>query len=137
VFKAGAVYYGVSDLAGLDADSHKFESRYNEYLIAPQPRAQELYRERSPIHHTARISSPTIFFQGLDDKVVPPQQSETMVAALRANSVPVAYLTLEGEGHGFRKADSIVATLEAELDFYLRIFGLAGGPPPYRIDNLA
>ncbi|MFD2364975.1 prolyl oligopeptidase family serine peptidase [Pseudoduganella sp. GCM10020061] len=136
VFKAGAVYYGVSDLAGLDADSHKFESRYNEYLIAPQPRAQELYRERSPIHHTARISSPTIFFQGLDDKVVPPQQSETMVAALRANSVPVAYLTLEGEGHGFRKADSIVATLEAELDFYLRIFGLASGPPPYRIDNL-
>ncbi|HEY1043222.1 MAG TPA: prolyl oligopeptidase family serine peptidase [Telluria sp.] len=136
VFKAGAVYYGVSDLAGLDADSHKFESRYNEYLIAPQPRAQQVYLERSPIHHTDKLGSPTIFFQGLDDKVVPPQQSELMVEALRANGVPVAYLTLEGEGHGFRRADSIVATLEAELDFYLRIFGLASGPAPYRIDNL-
>jgi dipeptidyl aminopeptidase/acylaminoacyl peptidase len=137
VFKAGAVYYGVSDLAGLDADSHKFESRYNEYLIAPQPQAQQLYRERSPIHHTGKLTSPTIFFQGLDDKVVPPQQSEVMVDALRANGVPVAYMTLEGEGHGFRKADSIVATLEAELDFYLRIFGMATGPAPYKIDNLA
>ena len=137
VFKAGAVYYGVSDLAGLDADSHKFESRYNAYLIAPQPRAQELYRERSPIHHTSKLTAPTIFFQGMDDKVVPPQQSESMVEALRANRVQVAYLTLEGEGHGFRKADSIIATLEAELDFYLRVFGLATGPAPYRIDNLA
>jgi dipeptidyl aminopeptidase/acylaminoacyl peptidase len=79
-----------------------------------------------------------IFFQGLDDKVVPPQQSETMVNALRKRGVPVAYITLEGEGHGFRKADSIIRTLEAELYFYLRMFGLESPEPlaPVAIDNL-
>jgi dipeptidyl aminopeptidase/acylaminoacyl peptidase len=139
VFKAGASYYGVSDLAGLDADSHKFESHYNEYLIAPKAQAQAVYRERSPIHHTDALKRPMIFFQGLDDKVVPPQQSETMVDALRARGVPVAYLTLEGEGHGFRKADSVVRTLEAELAFYLRVFGIAlpDGLPRLEIENLA
>ncbi|MGJ9419256.1 prolyl oligopeptidase family serine peptidase [Massilia sp. CMS3.1] len=139
VFKAGASYYGVSDLAGLDADSHKFESHYNEYLIAPKAQAQAVYRERSPIHHTDALKRPMIFFQGLDDKVVPPQQSETMVDALRARGVPVAYLTLEGEGHGFRKADSVVRTLEAELAFYLRVFGIAlpEGLPQLEIENLA
>jgi dipeptidyl aminopeptidase/acylaminoacyl peptidase len=128
VFKAGASYYGVSDLAGLDADSHKFESHYTDYLIAPQPQAQALYLERSPIHHADKLKSPMIFFQGLDDKVVPPPQSEVMVDALRRAGVPVAYMTLEGEGHGFRKADSIVRTLEAELYFYLTVFGVT--PPP-------
>jgi dipeptidyl aminopeptidase/acylaminoacyl peptidase len=128
VFKAGASYYGVSDLAGLDADSHKFESHYTDYLIAPQPQAQALYLERSPIHHADKLTSPMIFFQGLDDKVVPPPQSEVMVDALRKAGVPVAYMTLEGEGHGFRKADSIVRTLEAELYFYLTVFGVT--PPP-------
>jgi dipeptidyl aminopeptidase/acylaminoacyl peptidase len=139
VFKAGASYYGVSDLAGLDADSHKFESHYNEYLIAPKAQAQAVYRARSPIHHTDRLTRPMIFFQGVDDKVVPPQQSETMVDALRARGVPVAYLTLEGEGHGFRKADSVVRTLEAELAFYLRVFGIAlpEGLPQLEIENLA
>ncbi|MES2017026.1 MAG: S9 family peptidase [Pseudomonadota bacterium] len=138
VFKAGASYYGVSDLAGLDADSHKFESHYNEYLIAPAPESERLYQERSPINHTDKLKRPMIFFQGLDDKVVPPQQSEVMVTALRARGVPVAYMTLEGEGHGFRKADSIVRTLEAELYFYLRIFGLTapGAAAPVNIDNL-
>jgi dipeptidyl aminopeptidase/acylaminoacyl peptidase len=138
VFKAGASYYGVSDLAGLDADSHKFESHYNEYLIAPQPDAQRLYLERSPINHTDKLTRPMIFFQGLDDKVVPPQQSEVMVKALRESGVPVAYMTLEGEGHGFRKADSIVRTLEAELYFYLRIFGMTapGAAASVAIDNL-
>jgi dipeptidyl aminopeptidase/acylaminoacyl peptidase len=128
VFKAGASYYGVSDLAGLDADSHKFESHYTDYLIAPQPQAQALYLERSPIHHADKLKSPMIFFQGLDDKVVPPPQSEVMVDALRKAGVPVAYMMLEGEGHGFRKADSIVRTLEAELYFYLTVFGVT--PPP-------
>lgn len=139
VFKAGASYYGVSDLAGLDADSHKFESHYNEYLIAPPATAQAVYRERSPIHHTDKLQRPMIFFQGLDDKVVPPQQSESMVEALRARRLPVAYLTLEGEGHGFRKADSVVRTLEAELVFYLRVFGIPvpSGLPPLEIENLA
>ena len=139
VFKAGASYYGVSDLAGLDADSHKFESHYNEYLIAPKAQAAAVYRQRSPIHHTASLTRPMIFFQGLDDKVVPPQQSESMVQALRARGVPVAYITLEGEGHGFRKADSVVRTLEAELVFYLRVFGIPvpGELPQVEIENLA
>ena len=139
VFKAGASYYGVSDLAGLDADSHKFESHYNEYLIAPKAQAAAVYRQRSPIHHTGSLTRPMIFFQGLDDKVVPPQQSESMVEALRARGVPVAYITLEGEGHGFRKADSVVRTLEAELVFYLRVFGIPVPPalPAVDIENLA
>jgi dipeptidyl aminopeptidase/acylaminoacyl peptidase len=138
VFKAGASYYGVSDLKGLDADSHKFESHYNEYLIAPKPEADALYLARSPINHTDALKRPMIFFQGLDDKVVPPPQSEVMVEALRARNVPVAYITLEGEGHGFRKAESIVRTLEAELYFYLKVFGIAppAGLPAVAIDNL-
>ncbi|MYM41811.1 dipeptidyl-peptidase 5 [Duganella qianjiadongensis] len=137
-FKLGASYYGVSDLAGLDADSHKFESHYNEYLIAPQPAAAELYKARSPIHHTDKLSCPMIFFQGLDDKVVPPQQSAMMVQALKARGVPVAYVELEGEGHGFRKADTIIRTLEAELYFYQRMFGLhdASAGAPVQIANL-
>jgi dipeptidyl aminopeptidase/acylaminoacyl peptidase len=139
VFKAGASYYGVSDLKGLDADSHKFESHYNEYLIAPKAQADAVYAERSPINHTDKLRRPMIFFQGLDDKVVPPPQSEVMVEALRTRGVPVAYLTLEGEGHGFRKAESIVLTLEAELYFYLRVFGIPvpAGLPPVEIENLA
>ena len=139
VFKAGASYYGVSDLAGLDDDSHKFESHYTDYLIAPQPEAQALYRARSPIHHADKLRSPMIFFQGLDDKVVPPSQSEVMVEALRHAGVPVAYLTFAGEGHGFRQRDTIVRTLEAELYFYLRMFGVAPGEPlaAIAIDNLA
>ncbi|MEC5162833.1 MULTISPECIES: S9 family peptidase [unclassified Janthinobacterium] len=138
VFKAGASYYGVSDLKGLDQDSHKFESHYNEYLIAPAPRAEALYLERSPIHHTDRLKRPMIFFQGLDDKVVPPQQSVLMVEALKARGVPVAYVEIEGEGHGFRKAENIVRTLEAELYFYLRVFGLdaPGAAAAVRIHNL-
>jgi dipeptidyl aminopeptidase/acylaminoacyl peptidase len=138
VFKAGASYYGVSDLKGLDADSHKFESHYNEYLIAPKADADRVYAERSPINHTDKLHRPMIFFQGLDDKVVPPPQSEVMVCALRARGVPVAYVTLEGEGHGFRKADSIVRTLEAELYFYLRVFGIPvpASLPAVEIENL-
>ena len=139
VFKAGASYYGVSDLKGLDADSHKFESHYNEYLIAPKDQADRVYAERSPINHTDKLQRPMIFFQGLDDKVVPPPQSEVMVTALRARGVPVAYLTLAGEGNGFRKADSIVRTLEAELYFYLRVFGIPvpENLPAVEIENLA
>ncbi|MDR7047671.1 dipeptidyl aminopeptidase/acylaminoacyl peptidase [Duganella sp. 3397] len=138
VFKVGASYYGVSDLKGLDQDSHKFESHYNAYLVAPQPQAEALYQARSPINHTDKLKRPMIFFQGLDDKVVPPQQSEMMVDALRARGVPVAYVPLEGEGHGFRKGENIVRTLAAELYFYQRMFGLhdAAAPAPVHIDNL-
>jgi dipeptidyl aminopeptidase/acylaminoacyl peptidase len=124
VFKAGGSYYGVSDLKGLDQDSHKFESHYNEYLIAPKAQADAVYAERSPINHTDKLSRPMIFFQGIDDKVVPPQQSQMMVDALKKRGIPVEYVELEGEGHGFRKAENIIRTLEAELDFYQRIFGL-------------
>ncbi|MYN06038.1 dipeptidyl-peptidase 5 [Pseudoduganella aquatica] len=138
VFKLGASYYGVSDLKGLDQDSHKFESHYNEYLIAAAPQAEALYQARSPINHTDRLARPMIFFQGLDDKVVPPQQSVAMVQALRQRGVPVAYVPLEGEGHGFRKAENIVRTLEAELYFYQRMFGLptAGAQAAVEIHNL-
>jgi len=123
VFKAGASYYGVGDLRALDADTHKFESRYTTDLLAPLPERERLYLERSPIHAADRLSCPVIFFQGLDDKVVPPAQAETMVAALRSQGIPVAYLAFEGEGHGFRRKETVQRTLEAELSFYAQVFG--------------
>ena len=124
VFKVGASYYGVSNLASLEADSHKFESRYNTYLVAPPPEQDLLYQQRSPSNHTEKLRCPMIFFQGMDDKVVPPAQSEEMVQALRQRKVPVAYLTFEGEGHGFRKAENIQRTLEAEVYFYRKVLGM-------------
>ncbi len=124
VFKVGASYYGVSNLRALDQDSHKFESHYNHYLIAPPPENEALYQQRSPSNHTDKLRSPMIFFQGQDDKVVPPAQSEEMVQALRKRKIPVAYLTFEGEGHGFRKAENIQRTLEAELYFYRKVLGM-------------
>ena len=123
VFKAGASHYGVSDLAALDADTHKFESRYTAWLVAAPPERDAVYRERSPIMHTDKLSCPMIFFQGLDDKVVPPAQSESMVQALRARGVPAAYVPFEGEGHGFRRKENIERCLEAELSFYAQVFG--------------
>ncbi len=123
VFKAGASYYGVADLRALDADTHKFESRYLTDLIAPLPEREALYAERSPVHHAHRMSCPMIFLQGLDDKVVPPAQSEVMVAALRERGIPVAYLAFEGEGHGFRRKETTQRALEAELSFYAQVFG--------------
>jgi len=129
VFKAGASYFGVSDLAGLDADTHKFESRYTSYLVGPPSDRERLYRERSPLAHTDRLSCPMIFFQGLDDKVVVPAQSEVMVRALKERGIPVAYLAFEGEGHGFRRLETIRRTLEAELYFYGRVFGFEPADP--------
>jgi dipeptidyl aminopeptidase/acylaminoacyl peptidase len=123
VFQAGASHYGVSDLAALDADTHKFESRYTSYLVAPPPQRDALYRERSPSLHTDKLSCPMIFFQGLDDKVVPPSQSVSMVEALRSRGIPVAYVPFEGEGHGFRRLENIQRSLEAELYFYAQVFG--------------
>ncbi|MCS7290416.1 MAG: S9 family peptidase [Roseiflexaceae bacterium] len=138
VFKVGASYYGVSDLEALARDTHKFESRYLDRLVGPYPERVDVYRERSPIHHIERLICPVIFLQGLEDKVVPPDQSERMAAALRAKGVPVAYLTFEGEQHGFRKAETIIRALEAELYFYSRILGfdLADPVEPIAIDNL-
>jgi dipeptidyl aminopeptidase/acylaminoacyl peptidase len=123
VFQAGASYYGISDLEALERDCHKFESRYNASLIGRYPEAVELYKQRSPIYFVDNLSCPIILFQGLDDKVVPPNQAEMMLDALRKKGLPVAYIALEGEGHGFRKAENIKRTLDAELYFYSRVFG--------------
>jgi dipeptidyl aminopeptidase/acylaminoacyl peptidase len=123
VFAAGASYYGVADAAALAADTHKFESRYLDGLIGPWPEARERYAERSPVHHTERLSCPLIVFQGLEDAVVPPSQAERMVAALRAKGLPHAYLAFEGEQHGFRKAETIIRCQQAELSFYAQVFG--------------
>jgi dipeptidyl aminopeptidase/acylaminoacyl peptidase len=138
VFRAGASHYGVSDLEALAKETHKFESRYLDRLVGPWPEAAAVYRARSPIHHVDRLSCPIIFFQGLEDAVVPPNQAELMVEALRRKRLPVAYLTFPGEQHGFRKAETIQTVLRAELAFYGRIFGFtpADGLPELVIDNL-
>ena len=138
VFKAGASHYGIGDLMALANDTHKFESRYLDRLVGPLPEAEALWRDRSPINHADRLDCPVIFFQGLDDKVVPPNQAEAMVAALRAKGIPVAYVPFEGEGHGFRKAENIKRALEGELYFYGRVFGFtpADEIKPVEIDNL-
>jgi dipeptidyl aminopeptidase/acylaminoacyl peptidase len=137
-FKAGASYYGISDIEVLARDTHKFESRYLDSLIGPYPAKKDLYIARSPIRFTDRLSSALILFQGLDDKVVPPNQSQTMADAVRRKGLPVAYITYEGEQHGFRKAENIVRSLEAELYFYGKVFGFtpAEAIEPVAIDNL-
>jgi dipeptidyl aminopeptidase/acylaminoacyl peptidase len=137
-FKAGASHYGISDLEALARDTHKFESRYLDGLIGPYPERRDLYTERSPIHFTDRLSCPMILFQGLEDKVVPPNQAEKMFEAVRTKKLPVAYLTFEGEQHGFRKAENIKRVLEAELYFYSKVFGfeLADAVEPVKIENL-
>jgi acetyl esterase/lipase len=138
VFAAGASYYGISDIEVLAHDTHKFESRYLDTLIGPYPARKDLYVARSPIHATNRLSSALILFQGLEDKVVPPNQSQMMADAVRRKGLPVAYLAYEGEQHGFRKAENIVRSLEAELYFYGQVFGLeiADQVEPVAIDNL-
>ncbi|HEX5320426.1 MAG TPA: prolyl oligopeptidase family serine peptidase [Stellaceae bacterium] len=121
VFKGGASYYGVSDVAALARDTHKFESRYLDWLIGPYPREAELYRQRSPLTHAANIRSPVIFFQGADDKVVPPNQTEMMVDALKKQGIPVGYLLFSGEAHGFRRGENVKRSLDAELYFYAEL----------------
>jgi len=137
LFKAGASYYGVSDLEALAKDTHKFESRYLDRIVGPYPDRRDLYVERSPINFVDRLSCPVIFFQGDEDRVVPPSQAEVMVNALRQKGVPVAYILFEGEQHGFRRAQNIKRALDAELYFYSRIFGFELADPiePVRIEN--
>jgi dipeptidyl aminopeptidase/acylaminoacyl peptidase len=139
VFKAGASYFGVSDLEALMQDSHKFEARCLDILVGPYPATKALYEERSPIHHVDRLACPLILLQGLEDKVVPPNQSEMMAEALRRKGRPVAYITFAGEQHGFRKAENIIRSLEAELYFYGAVFGFtpADRIEPVEIENLA
>jgi dipeptidyl aminopeptidase/acylaminoacyl peptidase len=137
-FAAGASYYGVADTEALARDTHKFESRYLDRLIGPYPERADLYRERSPINHVDQLQVPVILFQGLEDEVVPPNQAETMVAALTRNGIPHAYLAFEGEQHGFRRSETEIRCLEAELYFYGQIMGFepAGDPEPVEIAGL-
>ena len=138
MFKAGASYYGISELEALARDTHKFESRYLDSLIGAYPEQLDLYRRRSPIHHIERLSCPVIFFQGAEDKVVPPDQALMMAKAVKEKGLPTACLIFEGEQHGFRRAATIRRTLEAELFFYGRIFGFRPADPiaPVEIENL-
>lgn len=130
-FKAGASHFGVSDLETMAKDTHKFESRYLDGLVGPYPEAREIYIERSPIHAVDRMSCPLILFQGLEDKVVPPDQAELMYDAVKAKGLPVAYVPFEGEQHGFRQAKNIARAFDAELYFLSRVFNF---PLPDPID---
>lgn len=138
VFKAGAGHFGVSELEIFVKDTHKFESRYLFTLVGPYPERKDLYYERSPINYAHQINCPLILFQGDDDKVVPPSQSQLMYEAVRGREIPTAYILFKGEQHGFRKADSIKRSLEGELYFYSKIFkfDLAEDIPAIEIDNL-
>ena len=138
VFAAGASYYGVSDLETLAKDTHKFESRYLDGLVGAYPQEAEVYRQRSPVNFTSQLSCPLILFQGLEDKIVPPDQAESMFDAVWAKGIATAYLPFPGEQHGFRRAENIKRALDAELYFYSKIFGFdAAGPlEPVDIVNL-
>jgi dipeptidyl aminopeptidase/acylaminoacyl peptidase len=137
-FKAGASHYGIGDLEALARDTHKFESRYLFGLIGDYPAEQALYRARSPVNFTDQLSSAMILFQGAEDKAVPPNQAEAMYQAVRAKGLPVAYLLFPNEQHGFRRAENISRSFEAELYFYGKIFGYepADAIEPVQIDNL-
>ena len=127
VFSAATSYYGVSDLRPFAVDTHDFESRYLDGLIGPLPEADALYAERAPVGHVTALTCPVLLLQGLDDPIVPPAQSEAIAADLTAHGIPHAYIAFEGESHGFRKAETVIASLEAELAFYGQVFGFA--PP--------
>ncbi|HEV2363928.1 MAG TPA: prolyl oligopeptidase family serine peptidase [Caulobacteraceae bacterium] len=138
VFGAGASYFGVADLGALARDTHKFESRYLDGLVGPWPAAKATYDERSPINHLEGFASPLIIFQGSEDPIVPPNQAHMIRDALRVRGAAVAYMEFEGESHGFRRAETIIACAQAELAFYGRVFGFtpAGDLPPIAIENL-
>ena len=139
LFAAGASYFGLADLEQFgQGETHKFELRYEHTLVGPYPERADVYRARSPIHFLDRISTPMLVLQGADDKIVPPSHAQAIVEALRENGIPHAYLLFEGEGHGFRKAENIVASLEAELSFYAQILELELGDdlPSIAIENL-
>lgn len=138
VFTAGVSLYGIGDLEALARDTHKFESRYLDSLVGEYPAEADLYRQRSPIHHTDGLDAPMVLLQGLEDRVVPPDQARSMADALRAKGRPVALVLFEGEGHGFRRAETIRAALQAELSFYGQVFGFtpAGDLPELMVENL-
>ena len=127
VFAAATSYFGVSDLRGFAAQTHDFESRYLDGLIGPLPDCEDLYAERAPVGHVSKLTCPVLLLQGLDDPIVPPAQAESIAADLAAHDIPYAYLPFAGESHGFRRAENIIASLEAELSFYGQIMGFT--PP--------
>ncbi len=127
VFAAAASYFGVSDLRGFAAQTHDFESRYLDGLIGPLPESEPLYAERAPVGHVNGATCPVLLLQGLDDPIVPPAQAESIAADLAAHGIPYAYLAFAGESHGFRRAETIIASLEAEVSFYGQIMGFT--PP--------
>lgn len=137
VFKAGASFFGVSDLEALTLDTHKFESRYLDGLVGPYPAGRDIYTERSPIHHVDQITCPIILLQGDEDKIVPPPQSEKMYQSLLERGIPTAYLLFKNEQHGFRQSENIKRSLEAEAYFFSKIFGfeLADSIEPVEIAN--
>lgn len=138
VFKAGASSYGISDLEALALHTHKFEAHYTDQLIGKYPEEKEKYQALSPISHVDKLSCPIILFQGADDKVVPPEQSEMMFEALKKKGIPTAYVLFEGEGHGFRMAENIKKSLDDELYFYGKIFGFEPSDDlePITIENI-
>lgn len=129
VFRAGVSYFGIGNLAAFVAETHKFESRYLDGLVGPYPAARDVYEARSPIFHVDGIRCPVLVLQGLDDQVVPPSEAERIVAALRANGIAHAYIAFEGEDHGFRKASSMLRSIQAELAFYGAVFGFVPADP--------
>lgn len=141
IFTAGASHYGVADLGALAAETHKFESRYLDGLVAPWPSGRAVYDARSPINHVDALDTPLAVFQGEEDEVVPPDQAEAIVAALRARGVPHAYLLFPGEQHGFRRAENIRAALDGELSFYAQVWGFdlpaAEGITPIEVSRSA
>ena len=136
-YNAGASHYGIGDLELFVKETHKFESRYCDRLVGPYPERADLYRGRSAIHFADRLSAPVILFQGLEDKVVPPDQAETFVAVCRDKKLPFAYVPFEGEQHGFRQDRNIQRATEGELYFLSRIFGFepADDIEPVEIEN--
>ena len=137
-FSAGASHYGISDLTILAEETHKFESRYLDQVIGPYPELDHVYQERSPINHLDNFKAPLIILQGLEDKVVPSNQSQLIFEALKTSGVATAYVSFEGEGHGFRKAENIVHAIQAELYFYSKVLNMpvADNLPEIQIDNL-
>ena len=137
-FSCGASYYGISDLESLFTDTHKFEAHYTDQLVGSYPEQKKIYQQRSPINHVDRLSCPVIFFQGLEDRVVPPSQAEKMFNTLKSKGIPVCYVAFENEQHGFRQASTIKTALDAELYFYSVIFGFdtADELPRIPVENL-
>lgn len=138
VFAAGISQYGIGDLEALALHTHKFESRYTDGLVGPYPEARAVYVERSPLTHVDDLAAPILLLQGTEDKVVPPEQAADFADAARRKGLPVALIMFEGEGHGFRRADSIRTSLEAQQYFLGRLFGFTPANPvaPVEIENL-